>query len=160
MSCKFYNSICLLTSHFDWHIFQVNLFIMGVYECFTLSGFLKIAESFAVFTCLMLHRIGYIGKQVILVVFVLWWNLNIWAECFCFEVKPSCCCVVVKRMLLVCCWYCSQNYNRLLCSRSNLRRKVLKVTWSWDFHERGRQYRIINHICRLSSSQPGALKKL
>jgi hypothetical protein len=36
----------------------------GVSECFSLSGFLKITESFAVFTCLMLHRIGYYGKQV------------------------------------------------------------------------------------------------
>ena len=38
--------------------------MVGIYECFTLSGFFKIFESVAVFTCLMLHRIGNSGKQV------------------------------------------------------------------------------------------------
>ena len=38
--------------------------MVGIYECFTMSGFFKIFESVAVFTCLMLHRIGYVGKQV------------------------------------------------------------------------------------------------
>lgn len=35
----------------------------GIGECFTLAGFIKIVESFAVFTCLMLHRIGDQGYQ-------------------------------------------------------------------------------------------------
>lgn len=36
----------------------------GLGECFGLSGWIKIVESFAVFTCLMLHRIGDQGQQV------------------------------------------------------------------------------------------------
>ena len=36
----------------------------GVGECFTLSGFIKILESCAAFTCVMLHRIGDQGNEV------------------------------------------------------------------------------------------------
>ena len=36
----------------------------GVGECFTLSGWLKIIQSFSVFTLIMLHRIGDSTKQV------------------------------------------------------------------------------------------------
>ena len=36
----------------------------GVGECFTLSGWLKIIESFCVFTLIMIHRIGDQTKQV------------------------------------------------------------------------------------------------
>ncbi len=36
----------------------------GLGECFTLSGWLKIFESIAIFTCMMLHRIGNKGKQI------------------------------------------------------------------------------------------------
>lgn len=38
----------------------------GLGQCFGLSGWIKIVESLAVFTCLMLHRIGDQGQQVIL----------------------------------------------------------------------------------------------
>ena len=37
----------------------------GINNCFTLSGWIKIVESFAVFTLLMLHRIGDNTQQVI-----------------------------------------------------------------------------------------------
>ena len=30
----------------------------GIHHCFSLSGWIKIVESFAVFTLIMLHRIG------------------------------------------------------------------------------------------------------
>ena len=30
----------------------------GLHHCFSLSGWIKIVESFAVFTLIMLHRIG------------------------------------------------------------------------------------------------------
>ena len=36
----------------------------GIGECFTLSGFIKILESCAAFTCVMLHRIGDQGNEV------------------------------------------------------------------------------------------------
>ena len=36
----------------------------GILECFTLSGFIKILESCAAFTCVMLHRIGDQGNEV------------------------------------------------------------------------------------------------
>ena len=36
----------------------------GIGECFTLAGFIKIVESFAAFTCVMLHRLGDQGYQV------------------------------------------------------------------------------------------------
>ena len=52
----------------EWQSGKIILIFLGimggVYECFTISGFLKITESVAVLTCLMLHRIGYLGKQV------------------------------------------------------------------------------------------------
>jgi len=35
----------------------------GIGECFTLSGFIKILESCAAFTCVMLHRIGDQGNE-------------------------------------------------------------------------------------------------
>lgn len=36
----------------------------GLGNCFCLSGYIKMLESFAIFTCLMLHRIGDKGNQV------------------------------------------------------------------------------------------------
>ena len=36
----------------------------GIHHCFSLSGWLKIIESFAVFTLIMLHRIGDNTNQV------------------------------------------------------------------------------------------------
>ena len=36
----------------------------GIMECFTLSGLIKILESCAAFTCVMLHRIGDQGNEV------------------------------------------------------------------------------------------------
>lgn len=36
----------------------------GIFECFTLSGFIKIIESCAAFTCVMLHRLGDQGYEV------------------------------------------------------------------------------------------------
>ena len=36
----------------------------GIGECFTLSGFIKILESCAAFTCVMLHRLGDQGNEV------------------------------------------------------------------------------------------------
>ena len=36
----------------------------GILECFTLSGFIKILESCAAFTCVMLHRLGDQGNEV------------------------------------------------------------------------------------------------
>ena len=36
----------------------------GIGECFTLSGFIKILESCAAFTCVMLHRLGDQGYEV------------------------------------------------------------------------------------------------
>ena len=36
----------------------------GIGECFTLSGLIKILESCAAFTCVMLHRLGDQGNEV------------------------------------------------------------------------------------------------
>jgi len=36
----------------------------GLINCFRLAGVIKILETFAIFTCLMLHRIGAVGTQV------------------------------------------------------------------------------------------------
>ena len=36
----------------------------GISECFTLSGWMKIVESFCIFTLIMIHRIGDSTKQV------------------------------------------------------------------------------------------------
>ncbi len=43
---------------------MVDLDEPGLQNCFSLSGWMKIIESVAVFTCLMLHRIGDGGSQV------------------------------------------------------------------------------------------------
>lgn len=36
----------------------------GLINCFQLGGVIKILETLAIFTCLMLHRIGAVGTQV------------------------------------------------------------------------------------------------
>ena len=36
----------------------------GLINCFRLAGVVKILETLAIFTCLMMHRIGAIGTQV------------------------------------------------------------------------------------------------
>ena len=41
----------------------------GLMNCFRLAGVIKILESLAIFTCLMMHRIGATGSQVWMVQF-------------------------------------------------------------------------------------------
>ena len=44
----------------------------GLINCFRLAGVVKILETFAIFTCLMLHRIGAVGQQVRIRKFPYW----------------------------------------------------------------------------------------